>query len=251
MKKFTQKFLLLSLLFLTVSLQGRTLYITRHGQVGDPAYKAFNGERALTGLGQQQAKQLGEYLKQQNFRGKVYVSPLYRTLQTAMNIADITKSPVLVDPGLQEYSPVLPERNSGKYSICNEGMQFAEISKYFPEVSPSKRFVFPWRVMNEPENMRHARSEKTVNAILTETSGDILLVGHSATVKSLMLVLSKRAKQPVKAIPWNCCLITVTLDDNGQVIKYTEDTGKYLKPEQITNNFRTPLVPRPDDKRYR
>ena len=251
MKKRVQIFLLLCILFGVLPLQGRTLYITRHGQVGDPRCKAPNGERALTELGIDQARQLGMYLKQKNFSGTIYASPLYRTLQTAMVIAKITGSPVLADPGLQEYSPVLPERNSGKYGICSEGMGFPEISKYFPEISASERFVFPWRVMNEPEKMRHERCAKTLDAILAETAGDILLVGHSATVKSLIFTLSERSGQSVAAVPWNCCLLAVTLDDKNQVAGCAVETGKFQKPEQITNNFRKPLIPKPGDGRYK
>ncbi|MBR2344814.1 MAG: histidine phosphatase family protein [Lentisphaeria bacterium] len=250
MKNIKKIFLLLAVLFSVVQLHGRTLYITRHGQVGDPACKAPNGERALTPLGTDQARQLGEYLKQKKFSGTIYVSPLYRTLQTAMVIAGITGSPVLVDPGLQEYSPVLAERNSGKYGICNDGMDFSEISKYFPVVSASRRFAFPWRVMNEPAKMRHERCAKTLDAILDETAGDVLLVGHSATVKSLIYTLSERLGENITAIPWNCCLLTVTLDGKGQISGYTVETGKFQKPEQITNNFRKPLIPKPGDKRY-
>ena len=96
--------------------------------------------------------------------------------------------------------------------------------------------------MNEPEKMRHQRSERTLNAILTETAGDILLVGHSATVKSLMFVLSKRSAKPISAVPWNCCLVTVTIDDNNKVTAFTVETDRFLKPEQTTNNFRKSLI---------
>lgn len=220
----------------------RTIYITRHGQIGDPEIRAFNGEHALTELGKQQARQLGEYLKMKKFKGVIYSSPLFRTMQTSEIIAKINRSSIVIDPGLQEYAPVFPERNNGKYGICAEGCDQKEIKKYFPQVKLSARFTYPWRVMNEPEKMRHERSEKTLNAILAETAGDVLLVGHSATVKSLMFVLSKRSVKPITAIPWNCCLLTITLDDNNKVTGCTVETGRFLKPEQTTNNFRNRLV---------
>ena len=53
--------LLISISAMTVFAE-RTIYITRHGQIGAHAAKAFNGEPALTELGQQQARQLAEYL---------------------------------------------------------------------------------------------------------------------------------------------------------------------------------------------
>lgn len=220
----------------------RTIYVTRHGQMGNPEIKAFNGEYALTELGKLQAKQLGKYLKGKKFNGIIYSSPLYRTMQTAETVAKINNCAVMIDPGLQEYAPVLPELNNGKYGICAEGCNKSEIKKYFPQAKLSARFTYPWRLMNEPEKMRHERSEKTLNAILAETKGDILLVGHSATVKSLMFVLSKRSAKPISAIPWNCCLVTVTLDDNNKVTTFTVETDRFLKPEQTTNNFRNSLI---------
>ena len=238
-----KKVLLILVLFSAAAVfAGRTIYITRHGQIGAPEIRSFNGEHALTELRKQQAKQLGEYLKMKKFKGVIYSSPLYRTMQTSEIIARINRCSIMIDPGLQEYAPVLPEHNNGKYGLCAEGCNQNEIRKYFPQVKLSARFTYPWRVMNEPEKMRHERSERTLNAILSETTGDILLVGHSATVKSLMFVLSKRAAKPISAIPWNCCLVTVTLDDNNKVTGYTVETDRFLKPEQTTNNFRNSLL---------
>ena len=233
--------LLISVSAMTVFAE-RTIYITRHGQIGAHAAKAFNGEPALTELGQQQARQLAEYLKLKNFSGVIYSSPLYRTMQTSAVIAELNRCDIFIDPGLQEYAPILPELNRGKYGICAEGCNQDEIKKYFPQVKLSARFTYPWRLMNEPESLRHERSEKTLNAILSETAGDILLVGHSATVKSLMFVLSKRSSKPISAVPWNCCLLTVTLDNDNKVTGFAVETDRFLKPEQTTNNFRNSLL---------
>ncbi|MBP3393671.1 MAG: histidine phosphatase family protein, partial [Lentisphaeria bacterium] len=55
------------------SLAGRTVYITRHGQVGDTEYfdKAVR-EIKLTPLGKEQAQMLAEYLTDvKKFRGTV------------------------------------------------------------------------------------------------------------------------------------------------------------------------------------
>ena len=234
--------LLLVLLSTAAVFAERIIYITRHGQMGDPKIRAFNGEHALTDLGKQQAKQLGEYLKGKKFNGVIYSSPLYRTMQTSEIIAKVNNCSAFVDPGLQEYAPVLPERNNGKYGICAEGCNQKEIKKYFPEMKLSARFTYPWRLMNEPDNMRHERSEKTLNAILAETKGDILLVGHGATVSSVLRALSKRSAKPLTAIAWNCCLVAVTIDENNKVTNFTVETDRYLKPEQTTSNFRNFLI---------
>jgi broad specificity phosphatase PhoE len=251
MSKVMKIFLLVIGLFSAVTLTGRTVYITRHGQVGDPACKSPNSERGLTPLGVKQARQLGRYLKHKKFSGTIYASPLYRTMHTADLIAEINGCSFAVDPGLQEFAPVFKEINQGKYGICAEGCDGAAVKKYFPRATLSSRFTYPWRLMNEPENMRHERCAKTLDAILDETTGDILLVGHSAIVKSFIFVLSKRADQPIVATPWNCCLITVVLDDQRRVTSWKVETGNFQKPEQITNNFRKPLVPKPGDKRYK
>ena len=77
-----------ALFFAAIALfaETKTIYITRHGQRGDPKYQKkfkFCDEDALMPKGEQQAHLLGKHLASLGFNGTIYVSPYYRTLQTA------------------------------------------------------------------------------------------------------------------------------------------------------------------------
>ena len=96
--------LLLTLISLSVSFfaETKTFYITRHGQRGDPKYQKkfkYCDEDALMPKGEEQAKRLGQYLNQQGFHGTIYVSPYYRTLQTATFAASqLPDLPMILEP---------------------------------------------------------------------------------------------------------------------------------------------------------
>ena len=119
--------------------------------------------------------------------------------------------------------------------------------------TPGKRYADGWRICNENDKKRLIRYAKTLDAILAETKGDVLLVTHGACVGDLMKIfrarsVSKKVK-PVKGTAWNCALYIYELDDNN---KFTGGryTTEFMDDKELTSNFRTPKIPRPDDPRY-
>ena len=227
------------------SLAGRTVYITRHGQVGDTEYfdKAVR-EIKLTPLGKEQAQMLAEYLTDvKKFRGTVCVSPLYRTIETGIYIADRLNGKVILEPGIQEVAP-------GK---TRRGMNWKEIESRFPGKTVSgKVFTDDWRLSQENPAARLVRVSNALDRILSEHRGDLLLVAHAAIVGDLVSSMNGRCRtgvSKVKGTAWNCSLFIFELDENDHVIQASYTT-EYMPDEKVTSNFRTPKIPRLDDSRY-
>jgi broad specificity phosphatase PhoE len=235
----------LLLTFIFLPLVARTIYVTRHGQVGDRNYfdKSVK-EIKLTPLGIEQAKLLAEYLtKKLKFNGTIYVSPLYRTIETGIFTANLIHKKVILEPGIQEIAPQKTPR----------GMTLKEIQARFPnQTIPGKTFIDKWRLSFENNAARQKRVGETLDRILAESTGDLLLVGHGGIVGNLVVEFNKRlapGAKEIKGIAWNCSLFTFELNDQNQVVK-SSYTTKYMDDSKVTNNFRKPKIPRPNDPRY-
>lgn len=242
MKRFT---LILAVLAFALALDARTVYIIRHGQVGIPIKELK--ETRLTELGVKQAQAAADYLVNKlKFNGKVYASPLYRTIETAKPTALLLKTKVILEPGIQELAP------GAKPSP--PGMTLEEINKRFPDLTvPGPRFADGWRLCKETNAMRLVRVTKALDAILEEEKGDILLTGHGASVNDLVKALNNkrpsRKVKPVKGMAWNCALFVFELNDKNEVTggRYTTE---YMDDHDVTSNFRCPKIERPDDPKY-
>ena len=247
MKKYLFLWILFCLL-LPAAVSARKVYITRHGQVNPKESFRKNKVRelALTGLGVTQAEALAKFLvEKQKFNGKIYVSPFYRTIQTGVTVAELLKTQVILEPGIQEIAPgVRPGKT----------MDLKTIQAFFPEMTvPGKRYQDPWRLFAEDGKARYNRVEKALNAILAEEKGDVLLVSHGGIVGNLVNVLNKRPAskqvQYTKGISWNCALFIFELDENDKKVKGVFTT-EFMEDKNLTSNFRCPKIERPDDSRY-
>ena len=246
MKKFISAALLLALVVLGSALHARTIYLTRHGQVGDKNfYNATARETMITPLGREQASLLGDYLiKKYKFNGTIMVSPLYRTVETGIIVADKLNKKVILEPGIQEIATGPKQGRFIKPEMMN---------KLFPNKTiPGKTFNDNWRVFDENAAKRQQRVAQALDRILAETKGDILLVSHGGTCGSIIKYLnSKMVKgvKPVRGMTWNCSLFVFNMNENDQVISGTYTT-EYMSDDMATSNFRVPKVPKPNDPRY-
>ena len=104
------------------------LYFTRHGQtVWNVANKICGAtDVALTELGHQQARELGERILEEGVKiDEILYSPLMRAKDTALEVSQIT--------GIPAYEEVrLTEQNFGKYeATARNGAEFQEMKKSF------------------------------------------------------------------------------------------------------------------------
>ena len=227
------------------ALDARTIYITRHGQVGDRAfYDPVVKETKITEMGRDQANRVAKFIANRKFDGNIYVSPFYRTIETGIVIAGhFGGRKVILEPGLQE----MAHKRAGR---C---MSLKEITERFPGAFvPGKAFTDNWRLGGEDPAARLVRVEKMFERLLAEDKGDIIVVSHGATVGSMVKALNKRCIKgvnPIKGMAWNCSLFIFELNDKDQVTSAVYTT-EYMPDEMLTHNFKLTKIPRPDDPRY-
>ena len=227
-------FIVLLLCAVVLPLYGRRLYITRHGQVGYAEHHDHEArEPKLTPLGIEQAKLLGEHLKTvQKFNGTILVSPILRTIETGVIIADFFGQKVILETGIQEVN-----RTHHVY-----GMSLEEIEKRFPgKYIPGKNFTYPWRVVNENPEIWSKRYIREMDRILQEFPGDLLLVTHGGGVSSMVPELCRRGNLSTRGIGYNCSLFIFELDENDLPVKVTYVID-YIPKEKITSNRSYPFA---------
>ncbi len=233
-----------------------TLYVTRHAQRGPrnlwpeaDRKKAVRGdvidgkmalpsETSITPFGENQCALLGAYLKKIGFTGRIYASPSYRTMQTAVCIADALDpaQKVIPEPDLQE---------GGNRKAPEKGMSLAELEKRFPGKITKVELPEYWKLANEfTAEQRNARMEKFLDSLLAkEKTGKVLLVGHSSTLPSLIIALNKKAVDKRLVIPHypgyvvNCCLYVFKFDKEGNITDISLENAEYLPEDMLTNNF--------------
>ena len=180
------------------------LVLVRHGQSSFNAKGLIQGrtdDSLLTDEGYEQALKAGKALSKINF-DKIYSSPLVRAAETAKTIKKNlnTEKDIIFDKNLLEVD-------------LNEwsGLKIDEIKNNFPEIYPI------WK--NDPENLILKRSEnKTYKPIqelfdqahnfiedilkiyLDEDDVNILVVGHNAILRCLILLLLGKPKQGFRKI---------------------------------------------------
>lgn len=238
------KKLIITSLFLLLSLncfaKTRTIYFTRHGQRGSSQYQVkFQNcdEDALMPDGQKQAALLGEYLNSIGFNGTIYVSPYYRTLQTATIAASkLPNMPMILEPRLQENAKV--KNASGKVYTIKNCLTKKEIKKNFPNVIIPSSVKFPWRIENERQSQMDERISAFIDEKLTTTSGDLFCVAHGTLLKGVIREMQKRGADFPKQNVYNCCLYAFTFDtETNQIVDSKDLTMNYLYNGIVTDNL--------------
>lgn len=206
----------------------RRIYLARHGQ------RPAKGDPALTELGREQARLLGERLKSESFKGRIYASPYLRTVETAVQIARAVGGKVLLNPLIQERT-----HKPGKPDIA--GLSQGELSKIFPGfISERPELPYPWVYDDNAGEMLLKRVERAIYEALAK-GGDFILVGHKATVLAGLKILGARAGVELDAKVWNCTLAYFIADADGNVKFVGFGTG-FIPPPMITDNTKAPLL---------
>jgi len=180
------------------------LVLVRHGLSSFNAKGLIQGrtdDSLLTDEGYEQALKAGKALSKINF-DKIYSSPLVRAAETAKTIKK----------SLNKEKEIIFDKNLLEVDL-NEwsGLKIDEIKNNFPEIYPI------WK--NDPENLILKRSEnKTYKPIqelfdqahnfiedilkiyLDEDDVNILVVGHNAILRCLILLLIGKPKQGFRKI---------------------------------------------------
>ncbi|KAF8360284.1 hypothetical protein PRIPAC_87207 [Pristionchus pacificus] len=175
----------------------RFIYTVRHGERMDNVDKTWKMSRKekgeiwddppLTDRGLKQASETGEYLSSLPITA-VFVSPFTRTIQTATQILNQFNSPppMYIEPGLAESlnacmdPPGIPSKE-----------QMRKLSPYI-NFSYTPVYSLPLPRENGGDVGCYARVATTIQSILDNTSGNILIVSHGSPIASSHLYLFSR-----------------------------------------------------------
>ena len=215
------------------------VHVTRHGQpvLGDmPAGSDTEfppGDPALTALGRRQAEWLGRRLLQLGFQGTIYSSPYRRTMETAELVAAVVGCSIVPEPHLQEYVQC-----EGVPAFDALTLDTAHV--LYPHVRADVSLPRRWLAAG-PEEFEDVvvRVTPFIDRLLAHPDGDVLLVGHGATVNASRDVLWAHSGQSTPAghgHNWNCSLSTYEVNRPGNVKCVRFSDFAHLPAADITSN---------------
>ena len=165
----------------------QTLYLIRHGEAlhnvlfKKMGVKAFRlpmaTDAALTYLGQEQSIQLGYKWEQKSNIELVLVSPLMRTLETAMNIFGDTDVKIMAHDFLREY-PIGED-------TCNKRSDRSYFKRKFPRIDftgIAKDRDIDWTEERETMESFEDRIHQMKQYVNNRSEKKIAIVGHSSYI---------------------------------------------------------------------
>jgi len=206
----------------------QAVWITRHGNRQDfvnPNWgktARWQDDPGLSPDGIIQAKELAERIKKENIR-HIFSSPFLRTVETASQVAKVLGLKIKIEAGLSEWM------NTDWFKPEPVLMPLAEKAVLFPEIDLSyiSRIV---PVCPETHEEMEIRVAKAVHIITGEFSGDILLVGHGASVDASMYSLVGKKMEIQSSL---CCLIKAVRNDGQWILELNGDTSHLSKMEKM------------------
>ncbi len=158
----------------------RRLWLLRHGHRWDFANPEWfetaprRYDPPLSPLGLAQAQSLADDFGDRQI-DYLFCSPFLRAIQTALPIGDRLGLPLQIEAGLGEW------HHGDWMSEAPETEPWESLLRQYPAINPHHTSVIhPVYPESEPE-MR-ARIARCLSYLLTEFPGNLLVVGHSATV---------------------------------------------------------------------
>ena len=166
----------------------RTIWLARHGNRQDfvdfewRKTAARPHDPGLAPDGFVQAQELGLRLQSESI-DHIFASPFLRTIQTAHQVADVLNLDIKLEDGLGEYiKPRGFSHEPERLSRSQVFRQFAHIDRQYDSLVKPR---YP-----ETAIELRQRSRQTIQALLHNFEGDLLLISHAATIKTLALSLT-------------------------------------------------------------
>ncbi len=201
----------------------KTVWIARHGNRLDFVHPEWfltalrRYDPPLSDDGIIQAKKLAIRLQSEKI-SHIFSSPFLRCIQTAHQVAEVLNLPIQLEKGLSEW--LNPEWMSYMPEIHSE----KELAVKYPFINWKYRdFTIPEYPENETAVI--TRTGETVKKIVTNFSGNILIVGHSITVLGATRIL---VRENTEIKPFLCCLMKLINFNDQWKIKLNCDTSHLI-----------------------
>ena len=185
----------------------RKIYLIRHSQPDFPDDKKMcigKTDLPLSIVGKMQSVLLAEGLKEREISA-VYCSDLKRSVETA---SYLTKSPIQKS-GFQEFD-------------CGEwdGFSFDEIKLRWPEVYKLRGEDLSYPIPGaESVEEGKKRFEKTLQEVLSESEGDIAIVGHATANRTFLCGIKDIDPKSHRVIPMDYASVTTIGYDSIFIIE--------------------------------
>lgn len=209
----------------------RTLWITRHGNRYDFVHPEWfkTADRPydphLANDGFIQAKETGQRLQGENI-AHIFSSPFLRTVQTAFEIAEILNLSIKLEAGLSEWL------NPEWMHATPETLPIETLARDYPRIDTSYRS----RVLPQYPESGDAvmiRTAETARILTADYSGNLLFVGHGASVLGTTRGLLNANVDINAAL---CCLVKLVSTENTWHLELNGDTS-HLSHRESTIRF--------------
>jgi broad specificity phosphatase PhoE len=200
----------------------RAVFIARHGNRIDFIDKNWRATAArphdphLSPDGVVQAKQLARRLKGENI-GHLFASPFLRTVQTAAEVAEVLDIPIKIEHGATEW---LCENF---YAIEPDYHPVEVMARQYPRVA---RDYAPRVRTQYPEDAEckamFERCAAAIRQLVQEFDGNLLFIGHGASVQGLAYGLLDERPQINCGL---CSLTKLVFDGTRWTLQFAGDTS--------------------------
>lgn len=209
----------------------QTIWITRHGNRYDfvnpdwfiTAKLRYDPHLAEDGI--VQAQELGYRLQSEPIT-HIFTSPFLRTVQTAHEVAEILDLPVKLEAGLGEWL------NPDWMDQAPEIRSRETLAQHYPRIdlNYTSRVVPQYP---ETEATVQARTAKTAQTLASEFAGELLFVGHGASVLGTAEGL---LGEPLNIRASFCCLTKLVQNKGDWEVELAGDTS-HLSTTENTIRF--------------
>lgn len=215
----------------------RTVCITRHGNrldfVDSGWFKTAPRpyDPPLSADGVVQARELGERLRAEHI-ARIFCSPFLRSVQTAHEVAEVLDLSIWVEAGLCEW--LNPD-----WFVAPEFVPPSVLAHRFPRIDPGYESRCAARYP-ETQEQALARAGETAQRLVSEFSGNILLVGHGASVLGATAGLLRRSPEETSQLlqPIHyCCLVKLVRGEAQQWVMELNGTTAHLSRTEGTVRF--------------
>ncbi len=204
----------------------QTVWIARHGNRLDfvnPEWfntAARRYDPPLSADGFVQAAELAQRLKGESI-DRIFASPFLRTIQTASEVAQVLNLPIKLEAGLSEWHnpkwmSEMPEIHPrelllDKYPLIDPDY----CSCFFPHYPETRAEVYQ-------------RTAKTIQKLLFNYSGNILIVGHGISVSGAIKGLAPQTPHFKVTL---CCLTKIVWHRDRWEVEFYGDTAHLSQPQ--------------------
>ncbi|MDF2927114.1 MAG: phosphoglycerate mutase [Paenibacillaceae bacterium] len=191
------------------------LYVIRHGESLGNLRQTDEADCLLSRRGEQQALRVRDFFEQRPV-GKIYSSPLKRTIMTAAPLAGAKGLPIVLAPGMAEFfSGAWPAYGRQQWDSCGTLVRKHQNTQFEEGDEPEAKWWPDWPEERSLATSRVKRFYAARLAPLLNTDEHIVVVGHGATTSDLIRLVCPDIKYPPLPSGTNAVICEFLLEDGG------------------------------------